>query len=288
MASLSLPWLTLATFGSDSGSTWQADISVGSTQEWSGIAMSDDGSKMLAAAYRAKIWISGDSGDIWEEVASSPSDVWFDVAVSSDGSKMIAGGPSLFISSDGGTTWAQASTVGTRRFFQWHGVAMSSDGSKMAACGYGHPEGSIWTSMDAGVTWLQEATFDTDAYFYSGYDINSGMITKISMSSDGSQMVAVSSSPGYIMIREPGTSTTITTMTNTTTASTRTTSLSTFTTSTGTETTATATSSTATVVTRTSTTGSTTGSTTLDEETSAGSAVSALGLVTLLFYPWIC
>ena len=53
-------------------------------------------------------------------------------------------------------------------------------------------------------------------------DINSGMITKISMSSDGSQMVAVSSSPGYIMIREPGTSTTITTMTNTTTASTRT------------------------------------------------------------------
>ena len=68
----------------------------------------------------------------------------------------------------------------------------------------------------------------------------------------------------------------------------RTTSLSTFTTSTGTETTATATSSTATVVTRTSTTGSTTGSTTLDEETSAGSAVSALGLVTLLFYPWIC
>ena len=73
-------------------------------------------------------------------------------------------------SKDGGTTWAQASTVGTRRFFQWHGVAMSSDGSKMAACGYGHPEGSIWTSMDAGVTWLQEATFDTDAYFYSGYD----------------------------------------------------------------------------------------------------------------------
>ena len=48
------------------------------------------------------------------------------------------------------------------------------------------------------------------------------MITKISMSSDGSQMVAVASSNGYIMIREPGTSTTITTMTNTTTTSTRT------------------------------------------------------------------
>ena len=49
-------------------------------------------------------------------------------------------------------------------------------------------------------------------------DVNSGMITKISMSSDGSQMVAVAASQGYIMIREPGTSTTITTMT----ASTRT------------------------------------------------------------------
>jgi photosystem II stability/assembly factor-like uncharacterized protein len=65
-------------------------------------------------------------------------------------------------SKDGGTTWAQASTVGTRRFFQWRGVAMSSDGSKMAACGFGE----IWTSMDAGVTWLQEANFDTDAYLY--------------------------------------------------------------------------------------------------------------------------
>ena len=61
-------------------------------------------------------------------------------------------------SKDGGTTWAQASTVGTRRWFQWRGVAMSSDGSKMAACGYGE----IWTSMDTGATWLQEATFDTD------------------------------------------------------------------------------------------------------------------------------
>ena len=48
------------------------------------------------------------------------------------------------------------------------------------------------------------------------------MMTKISMSADGSQMVAVAASPGYIIIREPGTSTTITTMTNTTTASTRT------------------------------------------------------------------
>ena len=67
----------------------------------------------------------------------------------------------------------------------------------------------------------------------------------------------------------------------------RTTTISTFTTSTGTKTTATATSSTATVVTATKTT---TGSTTtlLDEETSAGSAVSALSLVTLLFYPWVC
>jgi len=35
-----------------------------SLQEWSGIAMSDDGSKMLAAAYRAKIWISGAAGAI--------------------------------------------------------------------------------------------------------------------------------------------------------------------------------------------------------------------------------
>ena len=48
------------------------------------------------------------------------------------------------------------------------------------------------------------------------------MMTKISMSADGSQMVAVAAYPGYIIIREPGTSTTITTMTNTTTASTRT------------------------------------------------------------------
>lgn len=246
--------------------------------------MSSDGSKMVAVASGAKIWMSGDSGDIWEEATGSPSGDWRDVAISSDGSKIIAAGDSLFTSSDGGTTWVQASTVGTRRFFEWKGVAMSSDGSQMAACGYGE----IWTSMDTGATWLREANFDTDAYLRGGgEDENSGMMTKISMSADGSQMVAVAASPGYIIIREPGTSTTITTMTNTTTASTRTTTISTFTTSTGTKTTATATSSTATVVTATKTT---TGSTTtlLDEETSAGSAVSALSLVTLLFYPWVC
>jgi hypothetical protein len=39
------------------------------------------------------------------------------------------------------------------------------------------------------------------------------------------------------------------------------------------------------VVTMTRTTSTTT--TLLDEETSAGSAVSALGLVTLLFFPWV-
>ena len=67
-------------------------------------------------------------------------------------------------SKDGGTTWVQASTVGTRRFFEWKGVAMSSDGSQMAACGYGE----IWTSMDTGATWLREANFDTDAYLRGG------------------------------------------------------------------------------------------------------------------------
>ena len=34
------------------------------SQEWSGIAMSDDGSKMVASAYRAKLWISGAAGAI--------------------------------------------------------------------------------------------------------------------------------------------------------------------------------------------------------------------------------
>jgi hypothetical protein len=41
-----------------------------------------------------------DSGDIWEEVTSSPSQAWLDVAISSDGSKMIAAGDGLFTSSD--------------------------------------------------------------------------------------------------------------------------------------------------------------------------------------------
>lgn len=266
--------------------TWQEDISVGSTKEWSSIAMSDDGSKMVASAYGEKIWISTDTGDIWEEATSSPSENWLDVAISSDGSKILAAGDSLYTSSDGGTTWVPASTVGTRQWFQWRGVAMSSDGSKMAACGYGE----IWTSMDTGDTWLREANFDTDAYLYpgSGNDVNSGMITKVAISSDGSTMVAVAASPGYVLIREPGTTTSVTITTNTTTASTRTTSLTTATSSTGTETTATATSSTVTVVTTTSTTRSTTTLPLLDEETSAGSAVSALGLVSLVFYPWIC
>ena len=138
------------------GSNWMARAS---TQSWSSVASSADGTKLVAvvgASWRTsatgQIWTSTDSGSNWNCSINSPSTNWQSVASSLNGTKLVAAvfGGQIWTSSDAGTNWtARASTQ------LWWSVASSADGNKLvAAAGAWASPGQIWTSTDAGLNWM--------------------------------------------------------------------------------------------------------------------------------------
>jgi len=77
--------------------------------------------------------------------------LWEDVVISGDGETMaaVAGGGSIYISTDGGSTWNTSTGAGTR---QWSSITMSDDAKYLVAVVDG---GSVWLSQDSGSTWSE-------------------------------------------------------------------------------------------------------------------------------------
>jgi photosystem II stability/assembly factor-like uncharacterized protein len=146
------------------GSDWTARAT---TQYWSGIASSSDGTKLAATARAGQIYTSTDSGATWTVRASSQN--WSGITSSSDGTKLAAtvSGGQIYASTDSGVTWTARATTQN-----WKCIASSSDGTKLAAYG-----SQIWTSVDSGVTWTARA--------------NSPGCWRITSSSDGTKLAAV-------------------------------------------------------------------------------------------------
>jgi hypothetical protein len=114
------------------------------TNEWSAVASSSDGTKLVAVAhtggpgceqslqgtYTGPIYTSTDSGNTWTE-QNAPSNYWTGVASSSDGTKLVAvsrNGP-IYTSSDSGVTWADSGAPTN----DWTSVASSADGNTLVA-----------------------------------------------------------------------------------------------------------------------------------------------------------
>lgn len=110
---------------SDSGASWLT-ANVPKTN-WTGIALSADGTKMAACA--RSICTSTDSGATWTEQPGSPKFLF----------------------------------AGTLQGLFWSSIASSADGNKLVAAGDqgGSTNQMIYTSADSGVTWLSTrlATF---------------------------------------------------------------------------------------------------------------------------------
>ncbi len=126
---------TQKTTGLDSGS-WQGF--------WAGIAMSSDGTKLVATrAFGDPIFTSTNSGDSWTSRASPPAGAWSGVASSSDGTRLIAtvNGGKAHISTDSGATWTIQNDPGST---SWYNAASSSDGRFFAIGGVS----DIWTYSD--------------------------------------------------------------------------------------------------------------------------------------------
>jgi hypothetical protein len=114
---------------------------------WTGVAMSSDGIRQVAAAASGNLYTSTDGGISWT-LRASPGAVWSGVASSADGIKLVAvsNGGSIYLSADAGATWT--SDASSRA---WSGVASSADGTRLVAVEY---LGRIWTSQDSGATWV--------------------------------------------------------------------------------------------------------------------------------------
>jgi hypothetical protein len=156
------------------GSLWSARDSA---RNWSGIALSADGSKQVATENGGQIYTSTDTGATWTPRESTRN--WSNVASSADGSKLVAvvNPGQIYVSADSGATWTPRESVRN-----WSGIAMSADGSKQVATVNG---GQIYTSPDTGATWTPQES--------------NRSWSNVASSSDGIKLVAVVN-PGQIYI----------------------------------------------------------------------------------------
>jgi hypothetical protein len=142
----------------DGGATWYAG---GSSMNWTNIAGSSDGTKLIAnaGAYStySNIYRSTDGGVTWSPLAGAGSHPFLGMGSSDDGSILGAtvydGTQYFYYSKDSGTTWYTTSTPGG----QWWGNASSStNGLKWIACNGGDSSTnvSVWAATYDGVsTW---------------------------------------------------------------------------------------------------------------------------------------
>jgi hypothetical protein len=114
-------------------------------RNWSAVASSADGKKLVATANPGQIYTSSDSGSTW--TARELSRNWISVASSADGTKLVALTSQIFTSGDSGVTWTLRASTLQRN---WRAVASSADGVKLVAVVSG---GFIYTSTDSGVNW---------------------------------------------------------------------------------------------------------------------------------------
>jgi photosystem II stability/assembly factor-like uncharacterized protein len=163
-------------------------------KSWYIASSSSDGSKMLTGAYMGRLYNSNNGGTNWTETqpAGSNDINWRTGAVSSDGSKMLAAANTgrLYMSTNGGSTWNEvrpAGDIAGDSDVAWIAAGMSSDGNTLLAA---INNAYIYRSVDAGATWSRTGPSPDDAKCW----------ISVSVSSDGSKMVAASYIGGRIYI----------------------------------------------------------------------------------------
>lgn len=139
---------------------------------------------------------SVEPGLAFTAAAKSTHNWWF-ASSSASGQKLAAVGNSyqplhpagatasgrVWTSGDGGVNWAELNAPGAPPSNAWASIASSADGTKLAVVGIAI---GIWTSADSGATWTNN---DLPQYF-PGTSIYNTEFVSVSMSADGSRMVA--------------------------------------------------------------------------------------------------
>lgn len=115
----------------DKGLTWTQKTSALPAKVWNFIAMSTDGTKIIASEYHGDVWRSVDgAGDTWVRSSSpdfsGPSTHARGIAISATGEKVAVMNKYISISTDYGDTFTQVmgTDVGTKSY---KGIACSAD-----------------------------------------------------------------------------------------------------------------------------------------------------------------
>jgi len=171
----------------DRGVSWTSN---NNNQSWTDIAISSDGSIILAVYYASNytyaMSLSTNGGLSWGNTnfTSSSSNGTTCIACSSDGSLFIAVQAHFYHSNNYGIAF---NPVGdTNSTYMFNSVASSADGTHLVATDSRFNTGKIYTSTDSGVSWTARLT-------------NHGW-TGVASSSDGTMLVAVDAGTigGYI------------------------------------------------------------------------------------------
>ena len=121
-------------------------IGYSETSDWSAIASSSDGTKVVAVENGGDIFTWSHANGMVDQT-SAGSRNWSSVASSSDGTHLVAvvNGGDIYTSTDSGADWTDRGFSGS-----WSSVASSSDGTHLVAVA--NP-GNIYISTDSGATW---------------------------------------------------------------------------------------------------------------------------------------
>ena len=126
---------------------------------WTAIACSADGGRLIAAAnggvgpgytiLPGPIYISTNSGTTWTQATNVPAATWCSVASSADGTKLLAA-----VSRGGIYRSVDSGLTWTQTSApsnNWVSVTSSADGNKLAALARIFPGPDFYTSSDAGI-----------------------------------------------------------------------------------------------------------------------------------------
>jgi hypothetical protein len=145
------------------------------TENWTSIASSADGSRVVAAA-TGPIFTSTNSGGTWQQ-STGPLTNWAAVASSVDGTRLVAAvdGGLIYRSTNAGGAWT--ATAATNR--QWKSVACSGDGTHLVGV-YAQDflNGGIYVSTNSGNTW-SSASAPTNGWY------------SVASSADGTKLAAM-------------------------------------------------------------------------------------------------
>jgi hypothetical protein len=173
----------------DSGITWTQTSAPGNN--WSSVASSADGTKLLALASPASFasgtgpYTSTDSGATWTLHGSTNGLnglAWGSAASSADGTILAAlaapflGSASLFTSTNSGSSWVSNSITQA----SVNAIACSADGTKMVVTS----DWGIYTSTNSGGSW---SSWNVTNYVPAGW-------SAVASSADGAKLVAIKNS----------------------------------------------------------------------------------------------